>query len=496
MDLDTYTNNIFDLLKDSPSETIAIGTVNELVNLYLFVRNADQAVGGTIAPPVSDIPKNALKTTLSSVDNEIARQETDFAASIAAAAEAGAALPLFNPMPTLAVGELSLIFNKINNADINITKNNIKTLVNNGAVADPIIDASVTLTTEDELVALINRIRDAIVAGTMLPPPPGPAVVTSPVAPKMYTFYAHENGRDGIDIFAENTDPTVMTNILATKGADFITIPSMNPRIEAIAETLLHKDTLLRQPIQFKTPDDIRLLTDSYIGTKDAVLGTGWSSFFRSPVFMKDVMTPVIGSAAPIKIPIYYYDRKPASIDSANNVTLYQKAHTTNSSPALSAPISNIARLDTFIENINKIAKMELKDGDPIYLINIEQSPFIKSATAAFASTDQCQYLSINIEPSTYSSNTPKWGNAKTACTSPLPAGPLYKYQFDALVADFLVFPDPTTSPGGSGSAVGGSMNKYTRKFMEPVMYHTRHRRRRVSRANMKRKRYNKTRKG
>lgn len=508
MDPASYKRGVYNLLKTDPTQqefddATASGlplptgiltqeVATEFVHLYLFLRNADKSIFDAILPtygaggirstlrPMSD---TELSEFLDTLDQEINSKVSDPP----------------EPMNDMVNGDLVNIFTKIYDAvDSSVTKANIKLLVNNSRKEiEDIINLAAPLVDESSLVSLVNQIRSET-SKIIIPPVPESDVVEK----KMYKFYAYEKDNSGIEILAEPTNEIEMNDVLTRRENDFITIANANPRIEAIAETLLHKETFLRQPIQFKIPDDIRLLTDKYVGTKDPVLGQGWSSFFRSPVFLADEMTSITAVAGSIKIPIYYYDRKPASIDSAKNVTLYQKANTNNGTAGSTTTISNTARLDTFIENINKIAKMELNDGDPIYLITVEQSPVLKSIMSAMVSSDQCQYLNITIEQSIYSSSNPqhKWGTSKTGCLSPLPSGPLYKPQFDILVTKFLVGPDTTSisvpPSSGLGPVIGGSMNKYTRKFMEPGMYHTRHRKRRISRANMKRKRYNKTRKG
>lgn len=513
MDNIAYTNEVFEMLKDSPAETVTPAIVNELVRLFLFIRNADTTIYGNFTGPLTDIPKAALTMILNGVSGE-----DDASKAAAAAASISGATPLLPTMTPLTLGDLSLIFGKIN-IDPLVIKDKIKILINN-SVGDPIIDGAASVADENELITLVNQIRDVIAAGLPLPPvpplppspplpplPPGPVTPTPAAKQKMYTFYAYEKDKNGIQILAQDTDDALMNTILTSKMDEFITIPNTNPRIEAIAETLLGRENLLNQPINFKIPEDIKSLTDSYVGTKDKVLGQGWSVAFRSPVFLaSDIMSATNGTGD-TKFKIYYFDRK--TIPDSGDVGLFNRADVDifKTTPNKIVNVSDIARLDTFIENINKIAKIELKDGDDIYLFTIEQSPFLKSGMAALT-PDQCQYLSITITQAKFISAsaaaastaagtpidpTPTWGNSKNGCMSALPSGPLYKPQFDILIGGFL---SNRTPSGSSGPVVGGSKNKYTRKFMEPVMYHTRHRRHRITRANIKRKRYNKTRRG
>lgn len=467
-ELDNYTDTILPILIDPTTNEISSETLKEFFLVHMFLDNIDvsfynNAKTNSNYPTIQDNHKEQLKTLF--LDYSMTDKGQ-----------------LMTPITEVGSADMTELFNKLNiSGDPAILKENIKKVLNLPDMNN-IIDQKVITTVED-FSDLLFELREV----TAKKPPTSDEVAEEGMT-DVFNFVAYKSG-DDIKILAENKPVT--KEIIEELEKKSMVISNKNPDLDKIAQTLLRKQNFLNKEFSQFSNRSIESLTDKFVSPQDPVLGTGWTTAFRSPVFeLSEFLLP--DETSPSKeIPIKYYNRDFInSKDENGDIKLYSKANKFYNDLTEVVSLSKLRRLDDFIRNVQEIAKIDLQRGDPIYMIGYEQVPFIK--TNDIKTSNQCQYMKIKLTYKDFDPETDLISNTRTVskCFSGLWTGPVYRPRFDEMIK--YMVEKPTLDSSQSPAIFGGANN--TRKYSGRSTYYTRHRKPRTTRANLKRKRYNKTR--
>jgi len=226
---------------------------------------------------------------------------------------------------------------------------------------------------------------------------------------------------------------------------------------------------------------------------QDPVLGSGWGLGFRSPVY--DITGIVeaknLTEGQSVDVPIKYFSRDLKG--GATEVQLFDKANQFPGDPSIQMDINNVRRLDDLVLNVAEIAKIQLKDGDDVYLLTYEQVPLLK--TKDVTTSNQCQYLKLKLTSAKYNSNehSVSKSNVSNRCSSGLWTGPLYKNAVDEMLA---IIRNPPANISVSQPIFGGACKSRRQRVVQNPFSLTKHNRHRYTKNNHRRKRYNVTKKG
>ena len=272
----------------------------------------------------------------------------------------------------------------------------------------------------------------------------------------------------------------------------WITVTPGTEQANNLAKTLMvRQDQLGNNFTQFANRD---LFSYKLLGTaKDPILGTGWGPGFRSPIYDKTSLSTIsaLEVGANATIPIQYFSRDLKGGET--EVPAFTNANKMGGDASTPVSIENTRRLDDFELNVREIAKIQLKEGDPIYVLSYKQVPLLK--TSDILTANQCQYLSMKLTPATYDPANPTHAvnksNAKNGCSSGLTVGALYKPVFDQMIA---AISNPPTQGNIAQAIFGGAARKSRRyRMIQNPFSLTKHNRRRFTKNNHKRKMYNRT---
>jgi hypothetical protein len=261
-----------------------------------------------------------------------------------------------------------------------------------------------------------------------------------------------------------------------------------------LAKTLLvRQDQLGSNFTQFANRD---LFSYKLLGTaKDPILGTGWGAGFRSPIYDKTVLAsiPALAVGADTAIPIQYFSRDLKGGET--EVPAFTKANKMVGDASTQLSIDNARRLDDFEINVREITKIQLKAGDPVYVLSYDQVPLLK--TSGILTANQCQYLSMKLTPATYDPANPTHAvnksNAKNGCSSGLTVGAVYKPVFDQMIT---VISNPPIQGNIAQPVFGGARKSRRYRMIQNPFSLTKHNRRRFTKNNHRRNRYNRTKRG
>jgi hypothetical protein len=267
----------------------------------------------------------------------------------------------------------------------------------------------------------------------------------------------------------------------------WITVTPGTEQANNLAKTLLvRQDQLGNNFTQFANRD---LFSYKLLGSaQDPVLGTGWGAGFRSPIYDKTSLATisalVVGADATIPIQYFSRDLKGGETE----VPVFTKANKMVGDASVPVPIENARRLDDFEINVREIAKIQLKVGDPIYVLSYDQVPLLKM------STNQCQYLSLKLTLADYDPANPDHAisrsNKNNRCSSGLTVGALYKPAFDQMIT---IISNPPIQGNIAQPIFGGARKSRRYRMIQNPFSLTKHNRRRFTKNNRRRKMYNRT---
>ena len=257
-----------------------------------------------------------------------------------------------------------------------------------------------------------------------------------------------------------------------------------------MAKTLLmRQDQLAGNFTQFANRD----LYSYKFNVQDPVLGTGWGLGFRSPVYDINgiVAAKNLTKDHSVDVPIKYFSRDLKGGE--GQVQLFDKANKFKGDPSIQMDINNVRRLDDFVLNVAEIAKIQLKEGDDVYLLSYDQVPLIK--TTDIATSNQCQYLNLKLTSAKYNpeAHPVSKTNVSNRCSYGLWTGPLYKKAVDEMLAIIKTTPANTSV---SQPIFGGARKSRRHRVVQNPFSLTKHNRHRYTKNNHRRKRYNVTKKG